>query len=69
MVKIDWIRLIRENQWFGWIYYGAERDGNPFARDNRIYWQYYNYDITDRFMSRRFVLRRYLKMIDDIDNE
>ena len=47
MIKIEWIRLIREHCWLGWIYFGAEDQGNPFAKENRIYWQFYKEDLRE----------------------
>jgi hypothetical protein len=45
MIKLDWIHFIRDNIWFGWIYYGPPMYGNPFAKGNWIYWQdVCNYD-------------------------
>ena len=47
IIKIEWIRLIREHCWLGWIYFGAEDQGNPFAKENRIYWQFYKEDLRE----------------------
>ena len=47
MIKIDWINLIRDHCWLGWVYFGGEDAGNPFAKENRIYWQFYEEDLRE----------------------